>query len=46
MAQLNAELQAWSQVYNLVRPHQSLGHTTPDDYETENQKCYYLPVAA
>ena len=46
MAQLNAELQAWSQVYNLVRPHQSLGHITPDNYETENQKFYYLPVAA
>ena len=46
MAQLNAELQAWSQVYNLVRPHQRLGHVTPDNYETENQKFYYLPVAA
>ena len=46
MAQFNAELQAWSQVYNLVRPHQSPGYITPDNYETENQKFYFLPVAA
>lgn len=45
MDRLNEELQAWSQVYNLGRPHESLGNQTPDAYETENSKFYY-PVAA
>ena len=46
MAGLNEELQAWSQVYNLERPHESLGNVTPDAYETEHQKFYYPAVAA
>ena len=46
MNQLNEELQAWSQVYNLERPHESLGNLTPDAYETEHQQFYYSVVAA
>jgi putative transposase len=46
MDQFNEELQAWSQVYNLERPHESIGNMTPDAYETEHQKFYYTAVAA
>ena len=46
MDELNEEIQNWSQTYNLARPHASLLQQTPAEYETENQKFYYLPVAA
>ena len=46
MDQLNEELQAWSQVYNLERPHESIGNGTPAAYETEHQQFYYSMVAA
>ncbi|WP_116128473.1 IS3 family transposase [Lewinella sp. IMCC34183] len=44
--ELNDELQAWSQTYNLIRPHENLGHISPEIYELENQKFYYSVVAA
>lgn len=46
MEELNEEIQSWSQVYNHLRPHENLGNKSPDQYETLNQKFYYLPVAA
>ena len=46
MDELNEEMQNWSQTYNLDRPHCSLNQQTPANYEIENQKFYYLPVAA
>ena len=44
--ELNDELQAWSQTYNLIRPHENLGHISPETYGLENQKFYYYVVAA
>lgn len=41
MSQLNEELQAWSQTYNLLRPHKSLGRISPEQYEIHNQNFYY-----
>ena len=38
---LNEELQAWSQTYNVHRPHKSLGRISPEQYENQNQKFYY-----
>ena len=32
MAGLNQALQAWEQVYKLIRPHQALGYLTPQQY--------------
>ena len=32
IAELNRELQAWEQTYNTVRPHQSLGYLTPQEF--------------
>lgn len=32
IAELNRELQAWEQTYNTVRPHQSLGYLTPQQF--------------
>ena len=46
LAELNDELQAWSQTYNLIRPHKNLGQMSPETYELENQKFYYSVVAA
>lgn len=46
MEQLNAEIQAWSQTYNLRRPHKNLGRIPPAEYEIEHEKFYYRPVAA
>ena len=46
IAQLNEEIQSWSQIYNLRRPHKNLGKMTPEQYEIEHQKFYYNPVAA
>lgn len=46
LAQLNEEIQSWSQIYNLRRPHKNLGKMTPEQYEIEHQKFYYKPVAA
>ena len=43
---LNEELQAWSQNYNLVRPHKNLGYQSPEAYEIENQNFYYSVEAA
>ena len=44
--ELNDEIQAWSQVYNLERPHKNLGNIAPDYYETINQNLYFSAVAA
>jgi hypothetical protein len=33
-------------VYNLERPHESIGNLTPDAYETEHRQFYYSVVAA
>ena len=46
LAQLNEEIQSWSQTYNLRRPHNNLGKMTPDQYEIEHQKFYYNPVTS
>lgn len=46
IAQLNEEIQRWSQIYNLRRPHKNLGKMTPEQYEIEHQKFYYKPVTA
>jgi len=35
VAELNRDLQAWEQVYNTVRPHQSLGYRTPEQFLRE-----------
>ena len=32
IAQLNGQLQAWERTYNTVRPHQSLGYLTPQEF--------------
>jgi putative transposase len=32
ITQLNHELQAWERTYNTVRPHQSLGYLTPQEF--------------
>lgn len=32
MAALNRELREWEKIYNTVRPHQSLGYLTPEQY--------------
>jgi len=32
IAELNRELQAWERTYNTVRPHQSLGYLTPQQF--------------
>lgn len=45
MEELNEEIQAWSQVYNYLRPHESLRNKTPDQYENEMQNFYYSAVA-
>ena len=37
MQELNEELQDWSQTYNWDRPHSSLNHQTPAEYEIEHQ---------
>lgn len=46
MAELNEEIQYWSQVYNNLRPHENLGNITPEKYELKNQNLYYSAVAA
>lgn len=46
IAQLNEEIQSWSQIYNLRRPHNNLGKMTPEQYEIEHQKFYYNPVSS
>jgi hypothetical protein len=32
MKKLNRELRQWERTYNTVRPHQSLGYLTPDQF--------------
>jgi transposase InsO family protein len=32
MAAFNRELREWEKTYNTVRPHQSLGYLTPEQY--------------
>lgn len=36
IAKLNSELLVWERVYNAVRPHQSLGYLTPQEF----LECY------
>ena len=43
--ELNEEIQAWSQVYNIDRPHENLKNLTPDLYELNNQNFYFSAVA-
>ncbi|MEM6737868.1 MAG: integrase core domain-containing protein, partial [Bacteroidota bacterium] len=38
--------QEWSQVYNYIRPHSSIGYNTPDECEQLNQNFYLKTVAA
>lgn len=44
--ELNEEIQAWSQVYNLLRPHENLDNKTPVQYENHKKNFYYSVVAA
>lgn len=46
MAELNNRLQEWWRDYNSVRPHSSIGHLTPDEFEQKNKNLYFQPVAA
>ena len=46
MDSLNQQIQEWSQVYNYIRPHSSIGYNTPDECEQLNQKFYLKSVAA
>ena len=46
MGALNESIQEWSQNYNLVRPHKSLGYKSPNDYETQHANLYYRLVPA
>lgn len=46
MDSLNEQIQQWSQVYNYIRPHSSIGYNTPDECEQLNQKFYLKSVAA
>ena len=46
LEELNEEIQAWSQIYNLERPHKNLGNIAPDHYEIINQNLYFSAVAA
>ena len=32
MKKLNRELRQWEKIYNTVRPHQSLGYLTPQQF--------------
>ena len=32
VGRLNRQLQAWERIYNTVRPHQSLGYRTPQQF--------------
>lgn len=43
---LNQNLQQWWQEYNSVRPHSSIGYSTPDEFEVNNQSLYFSAVAA
>ena len=36
IAELNRELEAWERTYNTVRPHQSLGYLTPQQFLAQN----------
>ena len=46
MDSLNQQIQEWSQVYNYIRPHSSIGYNTPDECEQINQNFYLKSVAA
>ena len=46
MDSLNQQIQEWSQVYNYIRPHSSIGYNTPDECEQLNQNFYLKTVAA
>jgi putative transposase len=46
LEELNEKIQDWSQVYNLDRPHKSLGHISPEDFEQQNKILYFDVVAA
>ena len=46
MEQLNEEIQAWSHIYNELRPHKNLGRIPPAQHEIDHQNFYYKPVAA
>ncbi len=43
---LNEQLQKWWLEYNSLRPHSSIGYSTPDDFEKANQNLYFSAVAA
>ena len=42
---LNLKLQDWSMCYNQQRPHGSIKHKTPIQFEENNALLYYKPVA-
>ena len=47
MEVLNEKIQDWSQTYNHIRPHSSLGYDTPVELEQKlKEKFYFRPVAA
>lgn len=46
LAVLNEKVQAWSVIYNTIRPHSSIGYQTPDELELQNQNLYFKLVAA
>lgn len=46
MEELNDQIQAWSVIYNTLRPHSSIGYLTPDELEVQNQNLYFRAVAA
>ncbi len=47
MKKLNRELRQWEKIYNIVRPHQSLGYLTPQQFllphlKERNENCHHL----
>ena len=44
IAELNHELQAWEQTYNTVRPHQSLGYLTPQQFLAQSSSHRKEPM--
>lgn len=46
METLNEKIQEWSVIYNTMRPHSSIGYSTPDELEQNNLNLYFSTVAA
>lgn len=43
---LNEQIQDWSVIYNTIRPHSSIGYITPDEFEQDLNKNFYLKAVA